>query len=178
MALDPDNVRVGLTGAVYTAPIGTTAPTDSSSSFAAGWEDLGWIDENGVTESYSDNVKEIKGWQGGATVRRVISSSEATLKFTAIESNPLVLELYHKGDTVGSNKIEVHAPTPDERAFAIDVIDGANHLRLYVPRGEVTERGDIVYKSDDAVAYELTVTCYPDADGLVLVKFSDDTDWA
>ena len=178
MALDPDNVRVALTGAVYTAAKGTTAPTNATTAFGAGWTDLGWISDDGVEEGYNDDVKEIKAWQGGATVRRVIASSEATLKFTCIESNPDVVELYHKGDTVGSQKIEVHSPTPDERAFAFDVVDGLTHMRIIVPRGEVTERGPIKYKTDEAVAYDLTVTCYPDADALVLIKYSDDTDWA
>lgn len=177
MALDPDNVRVALTGAVYTAPKGTTAPTDSTSSYAGGWEDLGWLNENGVEEDYNDDVKDIKGWQGGATVRKVISGSEATFKFTCIETSSTVLELYHKGDTVSAGVLEVHNPTPDERAFAFDTIDGDIHERIIIPRGEVTDRGAIKHVSDDAKAYELTVTAYPDADNLVCLKYSDADSW-
>lgn len=178
MALDPANVRVAVTGAVYAAPVGTTAPTDSTTAYGAGWIDLGWVSEDGIEETHNDDSKEIKGWQGGATIRRVISSSSTEFKFTLLESNPDVLELFHKGDTVGSNKILVHSPDPDERAFGFDVVDGSNHLRIIIARGEVTDRGAIKYVSADAVGYELTVTAYPDADGLVLTKFSDDTDWA
>jgi hypothetical protein len=58
-------------------------------------------------------------------------------------------------------------PTPDRRAFAFDILDGANNqIRLYIPSGEVTTRGDVVYKSDDLVGYPLTVSAYPGTDGV------------
>lgn len=178
MPLDPDNVRVALTGAVYTAPKGTTQPGDALDAWPTGWVDLGWISDDGVTESYNDDTTEIKAWQGGTTVRRVISASEATLKFVCIETKPDVLELFHKGSVVTGGGIDVYAPTADERAFGLDVIDGDTHLRLIIARGEVTERADVVYKSDQAVGYEMTVTAYPDDNGLVMTKFSDDLAWS
>lgn len=178
MALEPDNVRVALTGAVYEAPKGTTAPTDSTSAYGAGWGDLGWLSDDGIEEDYNDDVKDIKAWQGGQTVRKVISGSEATYKFTCIETSARVLELYHKGSVVAAGVIEVMTPSPDERAFAFDVVDGDVHERIIIPRGEVTERGAIQYKTDEAKAYELTITAYPDEDGLVCIKYSDAASWA
>lgn len=178
MPLDPDNVRVALTGAVYTAPKGTAQPSDATASWPTGWVDLGWISEDGVTEAYDDNVAEIKAWQGGTTVRRVISSSIATLQFTCIETKPAVVEAFHKGSTVTAGRLDVYAPTADERSFGLDVVDGDTHLRLLIPRGEVSDRGDVVYKSDEAVGYDMTVTAYPDDTGLVLVKLSDDVAWS
>jgi hypothetical protein len=41
MALDSDNVRVAVSGAVYVAPTGTTAPTDSGTALDAAFIDLG-----------------------------------------------------------------------------------------------------------------------------------------
>lgn len=43
MALDSDNVRVATTGAVYVAPTGTTAPTDSDGTLNAAFVDLGYV---------------------------------------------------------------------------------------------------------------------------------------
>jgi hypothetical protein len=178
MTLDPDLVRVALTGAAYTAPLGSAAPTNATTAWPTGWVDIGWISDDGVTESYNDDVSEIKAWQNAATVRRVISGGEATLQFTAIETSPATLELYHKGSTVGTGKIPVYEAAPDERMFGLDVIDGDDHIRIFIARGEVTERGDITYKSDSAVGYELTITAYPNASGLVLTKFSDALGWS
>ena len=37
--------------------------------------------------------------------------------------------------------------------------------RIVVPRAHITELGDITYKDDEAVGYEVTNTAMPDSDG-------------
>lgn len=181
MSLNANAVRVAITGAAYVAPPGTTMPTDSEAVWPTGVTDVGWISDDGITESNSSDTTEIKGWQGGQTVRKVISSSEMTFKFTCIETSKTVLELYHKGSKVittdGKSVLAIKAPGPDRRMFGFDVIDGDSHVRIVVPDGEVTETGDITYKSDEAIAYELTVTAYPGPDGTVAIKYSSDPAW-
>lgn len=182
MSLDANAVRVALSGAAYVAPKGTAMPTDSEAVWPSGAVDVGWISDDGITESNSSDTTEIKGWQGGQTVRKVISSSEMTFKFTCIETSKTVLELYHKGSKVittdGKSVLAIKAPGPDRRTFGFDVIDGDAHVRIVIPDGEVTETGDITYKSDEAIAYELTVTAYPGPDGMVAMKYSSDPAWA
>ncbi|MFE2409845.1 hypothetical protein ACFXDE_16030 [Kitasatospora sp. NPDC059408] len=181
MALNADAVRVALTGAAYSAPKGTTPPTDATSTWPAAAVDLGWISDDGVTESNSADTAEIKAWQHGATVRKVVSGSEMSFKFTCIETSRAVLELYHKGSKVvttsGKSVLAIKAPGSDRRMFGFDVVDGNSHLRIVVPDGEVTEVGDITYKSAEAIAYELTITAYPGTDGTVAYKYSDDPAW-
>lgn len=182
MALNANAVRVAITGAAYVAPLGTTGPVDSTSNVPAAAVDVGWISDEGITESNTAESTEIKGWQGGQTVRKVVSSSAVTFAFTAIETSKTVLELYHKGSkvvtTTGKSVLAVKAPGPDRRMFIFDVIDGDKHIRIVVPDGEVSETGDIAYKGDSAIAYALTVTAYPGADGTVALKYSDDPAWA
>lgn len=177
MALDATNVRVALTGAVYTAPLLTSYPTDTTSAWDAGWVDLGYVSEDGVTESYSDDSEVIKAWQGGVTVRTVITSTEATFAFTLLETKKAAWELYHKGSLLTDDgttaSMSVKNATADEKMFGLDVVDGTNHVRIIVPRGEVTERGDIVYVNNAPVGYELTLTAYPDANGVTAIKMSD-----
>jgi hypothetical protein len=178
VALDPDNVRVALTGAVYSAPLNTSRPANAVQSWPTGWVDLGWLSDDGITEAYNDDSNEIKAWQGGTTVRRVISGSEATLEFTCIETKPDVVELFHKSGTIAAGVLEVMAPTGDERMFGLDVLDDDTYLRIVIPRGELTERGDVTYKSDEAVGYPMTITAYPGDSGLVLYKYSSSADWS
>ncbi|MFI0262080.1 hypothetical protein ACH4OW_23920 [Streptomyces sp. NPDC017056] len=163
------------------APKGTDGPKDAVSPWPPPATDIGWISEDGITESNSADTTEIKGWQGGQTVRKVISSSEMAFKFTAIETSKAVLELYHKGSKVvtqnGASVLAVKAPGSDRRWFGFDVIDGESHVRIWVPDGEVTETGDITYKGDEAIAYELTITAYPGPDGTVAYKYSNDPAW-
>ncbi|WP_405793347.1 hypothetical protein [Streptomyces sp. NBC_01506] len=181
MPLNANAVRVAITGAAYVAPLNSVKPTDATSPWPVTATDVGWISDDGITESNTAETSEIKGWQGGQTVRKVISSSEMTFQFTAIETSKTVLELYHKGSKVlttsGKSVLAVKAPGPDRRQFGFDVIDGNSHVRIVVPDGEVTETGDIVYKGDEAIAYDLTITAYPGTDGTVAVKYSDDPSW-
>ncbi|MFI1099797.1 hypothetical protein [Streptomyces melanogenes] len=181
MSLNANAVRVAITGAAYVAPPKSKLPTDATGLWDAAFTDIGWISDDGITESNSADTSEVKGWQVGQTVRKVISSSEMTFSFTAIETSKTVLELYHKGSKVvttsGKSVLSIKAPGPDRRTFGFDVIDGNSHIRIVVPDGEVTETGDITYKGDEAIGYELTITAYPGPDGTVAIKYSDDPAW-
>ncbi len=59
------------------------------------------------------------------------------------------------------------------RQFGIDLVDGSVHRRFLIACGEVTNSGDIVYKSDDRTVYERTLNCYPDALGNFYTEISD-----
>lgn len=184
MSTNAAEVAVGITGAVYSADQGATvtAPTTSQSTVDTDLFNLGYVNEDGVEEAYDDTIEEIVAWQNATVVRSLTTESKATLKFVLIQTKGKVLELYHKGSEVtvagsGEWKIEVKAPTPDRRCFLIDVIDGSKHIRIWVPDGEVTEREPIAYKNDEPIAYSMTITCYPDANNVVLTKFSNDASW-
>lgn len=53
----------------------------------------------------------------------------------------------------------------DVRAFCLDVIEGTNHVRWYLPNAEVTDTDDVTYKTDALTQYGVTITAYPDDDG-------------
>jgi len=187
MALDATDVRVGVSGAVYVGSSTATLPTTAAGTIDSSLTDVGYISEDGVTETYEDETTEITAWQNGAVVRRLITSSQCSLAFTMIESKAKVLELFHKGSTVvsdgaGGHKINVLAPGTDRRRFVLDVVDGTDVIRVVVHNGEVTERGEIAYKSDEAVGYPVTVTCYPATvggdDNVVLTKLSNAAGWS
>lgn len=181
MALDATKVRIAITGELFVAPVGSTAPTDATSALDAAWLGLGYVGEDGVTEAYDETIEEIVAWQNAAVVRSNTTESKATLKLKLIETKKRTLELYHKGSTVVTNgaeyKIDVKTPTTDLRAFVLQVVDGTKDLRIYVPTGEVTERGEIVYANGEPVGFEVTLTCYPNASNVVLTKFSDDANF-
>jgi hypothetical protein len=183
MATSAANVQVAVTGAVYASGAGTTvtAPTTATSTLDTDLIDLGYIGEDGVVEHYEEDTTEIKAWQGGAIVRTMISSSKATFAFTMIENKEATVELYHKGSIMATDggtgfKIDVKTPNADPRVFVIDVLDGTEHIRIYIPLGEVTERGDITYANEEAIAYPVVVTAYPN-NGVVCTKFSDIAAW-
>jgi hypothetical protein len=184
MSLLATAVRVGITGEVYTADSGATvtAPTSSVSVLDSDLYGLGYVSEDGVEEAYEDTIEEIVAWQGAVVVRANTTGSKATLKFVLIETKGKVLQVYHPGSTVavvsaGQWKMDVKAKLPDRRVYVLDVIDGAKHLRLYVPDGEVIEREPVTYANGEPIGYGVTLICYADAAGVLLTKFSDDANW-
>lgn len=58
----------------------------------------------------------------------------------------------------------------DPRAFVFDVFEGTNHFRFYLPKGEVTARKNPVYKLDGMVSYGVTITAYPDDNGVAVAR--------
>lgn len=174
MARTVANVWVGADGRAYVAATSATAPTGADSSLDGSWTELGWINEDGLTEASNEDFTEVKGWDG-TVIRKIRTSAERTFAFTCMETNKAVLELFYPGSSVtaasGGSKIEVESSAPDRRAFVFDVIDGDAVARYYVGNGEVSERGDVTHAAGEAVAYTFTVTAYPDTDGVSVVKF-------
>lgn len=176
MATNADNVLVALTGAALVGSIGSAAaPSDASAAWGSNWTDLGYLNEDGITESPEDETSEIKAFQNGDVVREMITGSKTTYQFTLLETTKAGLELYYKGSTVsgtiGANKISITNPKGDKRCFGFDVIDGSSIVRIYIASGEVTERGEITYENGEAVSYEVTVTAYPDSGGVHTIKY-------
>src|SRR6187431_1788187 len=100
MALNTANNHAygDVTQAISTAAIGVTAPTAPLPvALAAGWYDLGWIDDGGVTESRSVNETKKYGWQGGGLIRNLRSQFENPFKFNAIEENAVTFGLLRPG---------------------------------------------------------------------------------
>ena len=161
MATTADNVRVGVTGAVYVAPSGTALPTTATVALNAAFEELGFVSDEGVTESQATDNNDVRAWQNGAIVRRIQTTHDLTYNFTCIETNDQVLDTFYGNYTGGT--VQVTGTQPDAQAWVIDVIDGSERKRIVIPSGQLTDREDVVYANTDVTGYGMTITCYPDA---------------
>src|SRR5690625_41877 len=158
-------------GAVYTAPIGTTLPTDATSELDSEFKGLGYISEDGMTNENTPESENIKAW-GGDTVANVQTSKEDRFTYTLIEAlNVNVLKQVfgednvtgdlETGITIKSNNKELQ-----EHVVVIDMVLRGNVLkRIVIPAGKVAEIGEIEYTDDNAVGYETTLECIPDEEG-------------
>lgn len=177
MAGDTDNPRIWGGGDVYVAPVGTPAPTNIATALNAGFKPLGLLDESGMVESRDETITDYWAW-GGILVRTTRSKHKRTIKVTALESNPVVYDLVNPGsDETESGSIStrtVKVPTANPKAFVIETTDGDITRRRYIPRGEVLEVGDITAADEEMEMFELTITVYPDADGVLWKDISDD----
>lgn len=157
-------------GAVYRAPLGTTLPTDATTTLATAFVDMGYISEDGVTNSNSPETEKIRAW-GGQTVLIVSTEKPDTFQLTFLESlNSNVLQSVYGADnvTVGNGTISVKANAAEleNYVYVIDfALRGGALKRTVIPIGALSELGDIVYKDDEAVGYEVTLDCLPDSAG-------------
>lgn len=166
------NVRVGVTGAVYSAPTGTPLPTDAEATLNVAFHDLGYISDDGVVEGISTDSTKIKAW-GGDTVREVQTSHDVTYKFTMLETTDETQQIYYGSASGGV--VEVTSAQGERGEWVVQVIDGDQLIRIVIPDGQVTDRGDVTYHTDDATGYEVTITAYPDESGVKAYKYIVDS---
>lgn len=172
MAQDATQVRVGVTGALYTAPLGTSFPTATGTAWPAGWVDLGLLDDGGTPEvTPTRDVKDINAWQKFFPVRTVKTAEGMEWKFTLIQKSGTSLKLAFGGGTVaslGGGDYRFSPPAAsfiDERMVGLEVDDGSIIDRFILARCFVTDTGAIAFKKDEAVSFQLTVRGLEPASG-------------
>lgn len=174
MANNVANVSAGkpkVSGAVYRAAAGTTLPTDAVTALAADFKALGYCSEDGLVNSNSPSMTNIKAW-GGDTVLAIQEEKEDTFQVTLLEVLNLdVLKAVYgdshvTGTLAAGLTVEATAEEPAEGVWAVDMVLNSNTVkRIVIPHGKITEVGDITYSDSDAIGYELTITALPDTNG-------------
>ena len=159
-------------GAVFRAPKGTTLPTNATGNLAVGFLDMGFISDDGVTHSNSPESDKIKSWDG-TTVLVVSDGRPDTYKLKFLESyNSNVLEtMYGAGNVTvdgvaGTIAVDANSSALDEYAYVIEMVGtGGTFHRIVLPCASMSEVGDVVYKNNEAVGFEITLECLPDSSG-------------
>ena len=158
-------------GAIYSAPVGTTLPTTTSEALDAAFKNLGYVSEDGLTNSTNMEVEKIKAW-GGDTVLVIQKSKDDTFKYKLIEVKSVDVLKYVYGEDNVSGTLEtgivvkVNNSDVPERSIVIDMILRDNTAkRIVIPSCKISEVGDINYTDEDAIGYETTVDCTPDTEG-------------
>lgn len=169
-----NNVSAGkpkIGGAVAFGATSLTLPTDAKTALVTGFTNLGYISEDGLTNTQDRSSDDIKAW-GGDIVLTLQTEKTDTFQFTLIESLSVdVLKAYFGDDNVTgtlANGITITANGDElpEKAWVIDmVMRGGALKRVVIPNGRVTTTDEITYTDGEVVGYGVTVTAYPDASG-------------
>lgn len=178
MAGDTDNPRIWLNGDVYVADVGTTAPTTPTQDLTAlGFDAVGLLSEDGLTENREQESKDHYAW-GSIHVRTTRSKHKRTFKFAMLEATALTFGLINPGSTSaysgGNTTRTVKIPTPDPRSFIFKVVDGDITSLLVIPEGEIDDVAEITRAENEMTKFEVTVVVYSDENGVLYYEITDD----
>jgi hypothetical protein len=170
-------VSVGATAAT------PTLPTDASSSLdAALYTGTGYLTDDGVTETINQDWNDKFAWQANALVATLPGEYVQTFKFAAMQQSLINVGVHFAGSTITQTAsgltVAQKAPTRDLRTWILHGIDGVYLQRIVVPSGQVAERGDVVWSSQEVTVYEWTVKCFPDASGNYAYRYYVDAGMA
>lgn len=179
MAVDTDLIRAytdGLVAVTDAGVINATLPTDASSAIDAAFSEIGAVSSDGITEATNQDRTDFFIWQNNALARRVPGQSTKEFTFSAAETNLVTLGVNYPGSTITQTSegvtVQEKPPETDVRNWVLHGIDGSNRaLRLVIPRGEVTGRGNVVWAGTNVTVYEWTLASYVDPSGFWAYRY-------
>ena len=175
------NVSAGkpaVSGAIYRAArtASLQIPTTAAATLSSDFKCMGYISEDGLKNNMSMDTDKVVAW-GGDTVLPFEKGKQDEFSFKMLEVlNEDVLK-----SVFGAGNVTVTAATStapksiainvdsDEQEEAVWVFDmllrGNNPKRIVVPYGRITDIGEINYKDDEAVGYDVTLLAVADGSG-------------
>lgn len=180
----PSPDQSATTGAVATAATGTTAPTDATTALPNTWASGGYIDENGISLGVTRSVTPIKDWSQ-SVVRNALTDFNATISLSFMQ-----MDEFAATEMLGSSNVTKTAATtakgellklaigselPPVKSWCFSMKDGDRRVRVYIPRGQITElNGDITFVPSAVNVWGCTLSTYDDGTGHSLYVFYDD----
>ena len=168
MANNKKNTSLGkpmANGMVYVAPAGTALPTDATTALADTYKTVGFISEDGITNSIDTDTTTVTD-AGGTTVINEISSYSETYQFAMMETQADALGVRFETANVKTDgdklTVDHKMPTGESRVYVFEILMTGNKVkRIVVPDGTVSEFGDTQYHAGDAIVYDVTIAANP-----------------
>jgi len=187
MAVDVTKIRAYQNGLVAVSGFGVTnpvLPTDPTTSInSAIYSEVGALTDEGVTDATSQDSTDIFMWQGNALAASIPGEVTKTFAFGAMETNLVTLGIQYAGSTITQTaygvSIAEKAPVKDVRTWILHGIsDSGKAQRVVVPLGQVSERGDVLWSSQETTVYAWTIKAFPDASNNVAYRYILDSSLA
>ena len=158
-------------GAIFRAPVGTTLPTSALEELDEGFANVGYISEDGVTNTNAPTTENIKAW-GGDIVLNTVTEKPDNYGFTMIEATNIdaLKSVYGEDNVTGTLEtgitITANAGALPEFAWVIDMMYKGNvRHRVVIPDATCVLSSDITYADGSAVGFPVTLSAYPDENG-------------
>lgn len=156
------NVKVWDEIEVYSAPLGTTPPTDPSATPSVSWEPWGFLDPAGLKQTLDENSDTLKSYEG-IPVHVTSEFNGSTFVFTAIEDNDVVQTQIYEGSDAptvsnGVRTFVAKVPKRAVKAWLLHFHSGNDHAMQIVKKGQISGVSLADKTRKDLGGAEITVT--------------------
>lgn len=163
-------LRVGVTGAMRWAALGTALPTNLKQKYDTSvFRNMGYIAEN-VEIEFDDDSTGFIPWQSVSEIRKDVIKSIKTFKFTLWEFTPDNFSFYLgcsldqlKKIDGGYQLTEREIPNFERGLSSLDVIDGSKAMRIISPNSQLSGREGLVFEKGEAIGFPVELSVYPAA---------------
>lgn len=168
-------------GALLTGGTTPGVTVTTTTPGASGFKSAGLVTEDGLEKALSESSNDIRAYGQFQPVRKIVTSSEITFTTTFLETSPVALAVYDRlplsgvgaiaPDANGAFSIKEGTARTQRYAAVFEVVDGENHIRMYCPAVEVTDREGLSIGAGNAITRGVTLTAYPNSFGVAVETF-------
>lgn len=165
------SARVGMTGAVRHAPLGTP-PVPMGTKYDTNiHKNYGYLAPDGLEISFDEDKNEYIPWQEVTAIRTDITKAVKGVKFilweTSLDNIAKFLGVKVE-DIVEKDGVysfyEGALPHFEDEWLSLDVVDGDKAMRLTLLSAKITERGSMIFKKDEMFGLKMTYNSAPAGD--------------
>lgn len=149
-----------VTGAVHMGPAGTSLPKSLRDPLDEDLRTLGYLSEDGVSIQTISTKRgnRFKYTEAHFTVLGEVDPGGLTQRRSLLDRILVALRLKR----------------PPGNSWAFQIKDGGRHVIMTIPRGAVSDIGDVVYSRGEVLATNLVVRTWPDRGGNSIYIFTED----
>ena len=167
-------------GYVFSAPTGTTLPTDIETTLDTAFKCLGFISEDGYVETVEEDSNDLVDMNGDlmdSTNSNRVESAQVT--FAEIKAETLKRQYGEENvsDTNGIITVKHNSNSHSTFAYVLElVLKNGRRWRKVVPMGQSSELDDLTIASSELCQRALTIKYLTDDDGNTCYDYFESTE--
>lgn len=167
-------------GYIFSAPEGTTLPTDIKTKLDPAFKCLGFISEDGYVETVDEDADDINDMNGDV-MDSANSNRVESAQLTLAEIKAETLKRQYGSDNVtdegGIITVKHNADSHDVFAYVLElVLKNGRRWRKVVPKGKSSELDDLTIASSELCQRALTMKYLTDEQGNTCYDYYESTE--
>lgn len=167
-------------GYIFSAPEGTTLPTDIKTQLDPAFKCLGFISEDGYVEAVDEDADDINDMNGDvmdSTNSNRVESAQLTLAEIKAETLKRQYGSDNVTDEGGIITVKHNADSHDVFAYVLElVLKNGRRWRKVVPKGKSSELDDLTIASSELCQRALTMKYLTDEQGNTCYDYYESTE--